>query len=396
MFGDIAYSLQTLTQTVAQHFGKKVLLLIDEYDAPILAAFERDFKEDLKGFFAIFLGETLKGNEFLDMALLTGIQRIAKESIFSKVNNLRVYTAIDEKYAQYFGFTPQETTQLLQDYAYDLTEEVKNLYDGYSFGGIEIYNPLSVLTYADCGELKPFWINTSTNKLIGDLINDASAAFKQDYEKLLEHGSAEVSLNLEASFAELSGDETLWGLLVNAGYLTVTKKEYSSGSLSAIVRIPNGEVRSEFVRMMSTTYNLGANVLNNLFKYLFTQNIDKFIEAYKEILMRFVSYFDLLENAYHTLFLGMCLSLNPLYKVTSNMEAGTGRFDIRLESRTRGRIHVVIEFKQGDGPDKTKEAALTQIMDNQYYTGLQGKVLCVGLAHNKKTCDAIFQVIEVP
>jgi hypothetical protein len=175
--------------------------------------------------------------------MLTGIQRVVKESIFSQLNNVRVYTVVDEKYSAYFGLNESETTELLAFYGLELNEEVKQRYDGYLFHKSEVYNPWSILNYADTGMLKNYWINTSTNYLVRKSIAEAGSRFRKDFDQLIANGTAKVAADLGCSFIELKHPQTLWGLLVNAGYLTVLEK---IDDLYMTVRIPNGEVRSEF------------------------------------------------------------------------------------------------------------------------------------------------------
>jgi hypothetical protein len=390
---DLSFSLRYLLTAAAVFFDKKPLLLIDEYDAPILSAFEHGYKKEMGDFFSTFYGVSLKGNEYLDRAVLTGIQRVAKESIFSRLNNLRVYTVLSDRYAGYFGLTGEETKRLLSDYDLTLSEDVKRQYNGYLFGRQEIYNPWSILNYADSGALQPYWINTSTNALIRESLAGADESFTKEYHKLLEHGSTEVSLKLETSFFELQNAQSLWGLLVNAGYLTVIKSSESGDE--AVVKIPNGEVRSEFLDIVSSTGHLGDGKLSIMFRRLSKQDMEGFLELYRQMVLSSTSYHDAKENAYHMLFLGMCLSLTGLYKVTSNLESGEGRSDIRLESLTPDRVHIIIEFKQGENVAKLKEEALLQIMDKQYYAGLKGEVLCLGVAHDKKKCEIAFRRVQV-
>jgi hypothetical protein len=283
---------------------------------------------------------------------------------------------------------------LLEAFDLTLSEEVKAQYDGYLFGSVEIYNPWSILNYAQYKKLNPYWINTSTNSLIFQSILSADEVFYEDYSNLIEFGEAEVILNLETSFAELNQADTLWGLLVNAGYLTVVQYEIESSQ--ALVRIPNGEVRKEFVKIVEKTNHLGENSLRNMFSYLLKQDMKGFLRVYQKMVMECTSFFHTSEMAYHQLFLGMSLSLTGLYEIRSELAAGRGRSDMRLTALDSAYMHIIIEFKSGSGPSKSEEAALQQILDKKYYTGLHGKVLCIGLAHNEKKCSVAHQVIDIP
>ena len=413
-------SIITLEQALYEYYRIRPILLIDEYDQPIMSSFECGFHDQLKNFFAGFYGAALKGQECLHQALLTGIQRIVKESIFSQLNNIVVYTVLDKQYSTYFGLTTEETEELLNYYGMTLDEETKRKYDGYLFGETEIYNPWSLIYYAKSGELKNYWINTSTNYLIKKLISEADDLFKKSFETLISDGVVEVAVNLECSFIELKNQYTLWGLLINSGYLTAFEQadessviehagenamidQTSESPMSAFeqtsgryvsVRIPNGEVLSEFALIVAERANVRIEGLHMMFRYLFARNMEDFMKVYSELVISCTSYFDAKENAYHMLFLGMCVSLNSIYKTTSNIESGYGRSDIIMESLSvMNRPHIVIEFKQGEAIDELKEEALRQIIDNQYYSSLHGDILCIGIAHNKKKCAMAHKTI---
>lgn len=196
---------------------------------------------------------------------------------------------------------------------------------------------------------------------------------------------------LDTSFAERSSLYSLWGLLVNAGYLTVTKWMDAD---SCVVRIPNQEVMSEFQTLVAELSGVDRLDLQRMFQCLLEKDMAGFLSVYQEIVLSCTSYMDAKENSYHMLFLGMCITLRGSYKVTSNLEAGYGRSDITLEALSPKNIHVILEFKQGDNTEQLKQEALLQIFDNKYYTGLSGEVLCVGVAHNKKRCDIAYKVIN--
>ena len=383
-------SIETLEQALYEYYKIKPILLIDEYDQPILSSFEYGYHEQLKTFFAGFYGSALKGQEHLHQALLTGIQRIVKDSIFSQLNNIMVYTVVDKRYSTYFGLTPAETEELLAYYGMALDEAAKQKYNGYVFGETEIYNPWSLIYYANTGELKNYWINTSTNYLVRKSISEADDLFKESFDILIRDGSAEISADLECSFIELKHGDTLWGLLINSGYLTVLEQ---IDELYLNVRIPNGEVQSEFIKIVASQANLQSQDLRKMFRHLLKKDMDAFMKIYRELVISCTSYFDAKENAYHMLFLGMCISLNNLYKLTSNIESGYGRSDIVMESLSADRPHIVVEFKQGEAIEDLKEEALRQILDNRYYGGLLGNILCIGIAHDKKRCSITHKTV---
>ena len=384
-------SIKSLIVALSEYYGIKPIVLIDEYDQPIMSSVEYGYHEDLKTFFSGFYGAALKGQDCLHQALLTGIQRIVKESIFSQLNNIRVYTVADEAYSLHFGLDEQETGRLLSDYGLALDGPVKQKYNGYIFGATEMYNPWSILYYADTGTLADHWINTSTNHLIRVSISEADKFFRRDFDALINNGTVEVTADLECSFLELKHRDTLWGLLINSGYITVTERINRD---QMKIRIPNGEVRSEFLRIIADRANVQSRDLNKMFRCLLAWDMEGFMEVYQEIVLNCTSHHDAKENAYHMLFLGMCVSLNEMYKITSNIESGHGRSDIRLESLSPERPHIIIEFKQGEDIDALKEKALGQIMAQKYYQGLSGDVLCLGIAHDIKKCSYTYKMIE--
>lgn len=383
-------SITTLEQTLTEFYKITPIVLIDEYDQPIISSYTNRYHDELKDFFAGLYGAALKGQDCMHQALLTGIQRVVKESIFSQLNNPSVYTVADEQYSNYFGFTERETSELLESNELALNEKVKQKYDGYVIGGNEIYNPWSVLNYARSGKLENYWVNTSTNALVRESLESANEYFYKDFDKLVKDGVAEVAADLSCSFIELRHNDSLWGLLINSGYLTIVEQ---TDDMFMKVRIPNGEVRSEFVKIVADRARVSSQDLQKMFRYLLRKDIDSFVSVYQELVISCTSYHDAKENAYHMLFLGMCISLKDLYKITSNIESGLGRSDIRMESLDKTRPHIVIEFKQGEGIEGLKDDALKQILDNQYYAPLQGEILCIGIAHDKKRCAVAHEMI---
>ena len=397
-------SLVVLTQAVANFYDKKPLLLIDEYDQPLIKAHEMGYREAFsKEIYASFLGQALKGNDYLDQALLTGIQRVVKESIFSEVNNFVLYTVLSKKYSSYFGLTHQETKELLEYYKLELDQNVISYYDGYSFSGVDIYNPWSILNYINEEKLQSYWVNTSTNRLIKEAITKADKGFYIDFERLITEEEIRVSSNLETSFVELATPQTLWGLLINAGYLTVTKV-FLSGSTR--IKIPNEEVKKELREIVSAYTKVQANQLEDLFNALIDQEMEEFLRLYQMLVYEYVSYHDVkdgekegskhLENSYHMLLLGMSISVSGMYTITSNLEVGHGRSDLILKSfQPELRPHIIVELKEGDNVEKLKQEALDQIFEKKYYVKLRGNVLCIGLAHSMKECELVYREIVV-
>lgn len=383
--------LANLTRIVSACFKKNPILLIDEYDQPILSSYEYGYHDELGAFFSTFFGAALKGNQSLAQALLTGIQRVAKESIFSQLNNPKVYTVMSRQYAPYFGLTAPETAGILSDYGLVLNEEVQSMYNGYHFAGIEIYNPWSILNYVDNGFLDNYWAYTSSNYLIRQALAKANASFWQDFDCLAAGKETTVWLNLDTSYVERESNYSLWGLLVNAGYLTVLHR---NDATSAVVRIPNGEVMSELLMIVTEISGLEGQGLSRMFTSLLSGDIDRFLVLYQEAVISCTSYMDAKENAYHMLMLGMCMTLRGNYEVTSNLEAGLGRSDITLKTMIPGKPHVIIELKQGEDLEILAKQALEQILEQRYYQTLKGKVLCVGLSHNKKQCRMVHRIVD--
>ncbi|MCL1989872.1 MAG: ATP-binding protein [Defluviitaleaceae bacterium] len=390
---DLKHSLAYLLEALYTFYNVNPILLIDEYDNPIIEAHQQGFRKEFTNFYGSFLTLVLKGNPHLGQALLTGIQRVAKESIFSKLNNIVVYNVLDSHYANHFGFTEDETSKLLKHYDLELTEEVKRRYNGYNFSGYAIYNPWSILSYANKKKLQNYWLKTSTNALITESVLEADEDFHRKFETLIKDGEVDVALNLEASFAELPRADTLWGLFVNAGYLTVTNEDYVFNSF--VIRIPNEEIKTEFQEIVGAYTKLASQLLKDMLRALVLGKLTEFMAIYERLVIQSTSYHDAKENAYHMLLLGMMMNLRDLYKITSNIESGYGRSDIMMESLDTKRPHIIIEFKQGEDVEKLKVEALAQIKEKQYYRGLTGEVLCIGLAHHKKVCQLVHESIIV-
>ena len=385
-------SLSELTKAVSAFYAKPIVL-IDEYDNPVIEAHQGGFREEFTSCYASFLTNALKGNPHLGQALLMGIQRVAKESIFSKLNNIAVYNVLSKEYATYFGLTEAETSNLLEYYDLELNGEVKSYYDGYNFAEIDVYNPWSIINYATRKILQSYWLNTSTNALIHEVVEIASHDFYEEFEQLIQDGEVSVQVNLEASFAELPETQTLWGLFVNAGYLTVTRIDYEFGMLT--LRIPNKEITGEFKKLVARYTNLSNGRLQKMLIALTHGKMAEFLKIYKDIILEATSYHDAKENAYHMLMLGMTMNIGHLYNITSNRETGHGRADLILESKEAKRPHIIIEFKQGTDVEALKEEALLQIKKKQYYAELTGDVLCIGVAHDKKRCEISHRLISV-
>ena len=382
-------TLAFLIEKLEKHHGRKVMVFIDEYDTPFIEAHVNGFYDEVRSGLSSLLHNALKASTSLQHAMLTGIQRVAKENIFSDLNNLVVCTVKDREYAQYFGFTEEETKTMLEYYGLELNEEVKAMYNGYRFGDEEIYNPWSVLNYADTGELRPYWVNTSSNKMIRKAMEGRDLTFARGYEKLIETGRLETLVRMETSFFEVSSTDSLWGLFVNAGYLTI-ERVISAFHGRYVLRIPDQEVQQEFQDLTASYLNVSESYLSVMFDGLRYEERQQFECSYADMLLTLPSYHDLKdENSYHVLFLGMCAWLSNEYDIISNREEGKGRCDIILKAKKEGLASYVLEFKylkeaDAERLEESAKEAVMQIKEKRYDAELQGRTILIGLAHAGK------------
>lgn len=394
LLDNIIDALSFLMERLEKYYHKKVMVFIDEYDTPFIEAHVGGYYEELRGGLSSLLHNALKTSTSLHYAMMTGIQRVAKENIFSDLNNLVVCTVKDPEYSQYFGFTEEETKQTLEYYDLSLNDEVKSMYDGYHFGEYDIYNPWSILNYASRKVLEPYWVNTSSNTIIKKAISSSDEAFERGYEELIRNGKLETTVKMDTSFFEVNNTENLWGLLVNAGYLTLHKTISIQDSLY-IIKIPNQEVQLEFRKL--TAYHLKATEtdLTVLFNSLKRCKKEDFEDRYRKILLTLPSYHDLKdENSYHMMLLGMCAWLSNDYEVISNREVGKGRCDIILKSK-KNQISYILEFKYTKDSSvdlkQLAKSAIDQINSRRYDSELSGTVIRIGLAHYQKNVEIEWQ-----
>lgn len=394
LLDNITDALSFLMERLEKYYHKKVMVFIDEYDTPFIEAHVGGYYEELRGGLSSLLHNALKTSTSLHYAMMTGIQRVAKENIFSDLNNLVVCTVKDPEYSQYFGFKEEETKQTLEYYDLSLNDEVKSMYDGYHFGEHDIYNPWSILNYASRKVLEPYWVNTSSNTMIKKAISSSDEAFERGYEELIRNGKLETTVKMDTSFFEVNNTENLWGLLVNAGYLTLHKTISIQDSLY-IIKIPNQEVQLEFRKL--TAYHLKATEtdLTVLFNSLKRCKKDDFEDRYRKILLTLPSYHDLKdENSYHMMLLGMCAWLSNEYEVISNREVGKGRCDIILKSK-KNQISYILEFKYTNDSSvdlkQLAKSAIDQIDSRRYDSELSGTVIRIGLAHYQKNVEIEWQ-----
>lgn len=394
LLDNITNALSFLMERLEKYYHKKVMVFIDEYDTPFIEAHVGGYYEELRAGLSSLLHNALKTSTSLHYAMMTGIQRVGKENIFSDLNNLVVCTVKDPEYSQYFGFTEEETKQTLEYYDLSLNDEVKSMYDGYHFGEHDIYNPWSILNYASRKVLEPYWVNTSSNTMIKKAISYSDEAFERGYEELIRNGELETTVKMDTSFFEVNNTENLWGLLVNAGYLTLHKTISIQDSLY-IIKIPNQEVQLEFRKL--TAYHLKATEtdLTVLFNSLKRCKKEDFEDRYRKILLTLPSYHDLKdENSYHMMLLGMCAWLSSEYEVISNREVGKGRCDIILKSK-KNQISYILEFEYANDSSvdlkQLAKSAIDQINSRRYDSELSGTVIRIGLAQYQKNVEIEWQ-----
>ena len=389
-------TLAFLIEKLEKHHGRKVMVFIDEYDTPFIEAHVNGFYDEVRSGLSSLLHNALKASTSLQHAMLTGIQRVAKENIFSDLNNLVVCTVKDREYAQYFGFTEEETKTMLEYYGLELNEEVKAMYNGYRFGDEEIYNPWSVLNYASRRALEPYWVNTSSNKMIRKAMEGRDLTFARGYEKLIETGRLETLVRMETSFFEVSSTDSLWGLFVNAGYLTI-ERVISAFHGRYVLRIPDQEVQQEFQDLTASYLNVSESYLSVMFDGLRYEERQQFECSYADMLLTLPSYHDLKdENSYHVLFLGMCAWLSNEYDIISNREEGKGRCDIILKAKKEGLASYVLEFKylkeaDAERLEESAKEAVLQIKEKRYDAELRGRTILIGLAHAGKDVSIEWQ-----
>ena len=386
-------SILVLCEVLSSYYGKNVYLLIDEYDTPFMSANTNGYYSEVRSVLAGFLSTSLKGNPYLERAILTGIQRVAKENIFSGLNNLTVLTVNDSEYEDCFGFTEEEVRKLLNDFDLEFTDEVKEMYDGYRFGNKDIYNPWSVTNYAVRKRLAPYWVNTAENSILKDALRERGTTFEKEYNKLIETGEITTVVSLTTAYYEHQSDASLWGLMVNAGMLTIQE---NMGDDYYTLRIPNQEVWSAFRELTAFSLQIDEGDMQKLFMELIRGNIDEFAERYQNILLTLPSYHDLqCENSYHMMVLGMCVFQQKNYIIESNRENGNGRADLLMRAKRSGYPNMILEFKytkdKKEDLDKLAASAVEQMKDKKYDVNLDTPVYYIGLAHCGKQAAVYYQ-----
>ena len=409
-------SISNLMRLLADKTGKQVILLIDEYDTPIINAYQEGYYKEMVALMKGLLGEALKDNRDLQFGLMTGITRVAKEGIFSGLNNLNVHSIINERYSQYFGFSEREVTDLLSECDTAISaDSIKEWYNGYQFGSHTIYNPWSILNCLDAEthHLQPYWVNTSDNSLIKMLIKDSTENIKEVFVKLLQKESVTERVDECIILPNLLRDKSsLWGLLLHAGYLKPAKTELIEGDYYCNLCVPNAEVMMLYKKMIQewfSTETLNTKHYESFMRSLIdTEDSDK--AEFSRLLNRYLidssSVFDFSKNraeqSFHTFVLGILIGLYDRYRIQSNRESGHGRFDVELAPRGDLKLGHLLELKVADSAEKleeTAELALCQIQEKSYITNLkeQGvkKVQLIGIAFYGKSAVVQSRLIEL-
>ena len=386
--GDYENSLKYLTAYLYKYYNKEIVLLIDEYDSPLISAYEYHYYDKAIIFFKIFYGEALKTNQYLKTGIMTGIIRVIKAGIFSDLNNLRIYSILSNHYSEFFGFTEDEVKKALCDYNIEFKlADVKLWYDGYKFGDSEVYNPWSILNFLFDKKLAPNWINSSGNFLINDILKNVDAETMETLEQLFSGESVEENINGNSDLSVLLGQEEIWELLLFSGYLTVDEKIGEDYENVYSLRLPNREVR-EFFRQKFIEVNFGESLFRKAMESLKKLKFNYFEKYLQNILLKSTSYNDTKnEDFYHGLVLGMMFYLDNHYYVKSNEESGLGRYDLMIEPRNKNNRGFILEFKvtkDENSLEKVSKEAVEQIIEKKYDVALKDRgiedITLVGVA----------------
>ena len=355
-----------------KYYKKEVILLIDEYDAPLINAYEYDYYDEAILFFKVFYGEALKTNLYLRTGIMTGIIRVIKAGIFSDLNNLKIYSILDKEYSDFFGFTQEEVKKALEDFniEYELPE-VKSWYDGYKFGNSEVYNPWSILNFLQHRELEAYWVKTSSNFLIKEALKNTNLDVKESLENLFNGENVEEVITGNSDLSSLLSYHDIWELLLFSGYLTIDKK--IDKKLYSL-RLPNREIK-ELFKDEFIDISFGESQFIKTMESLKRNKLEDFEKNLQKILLNSTSYQDTKnEDFYHGLILGMTLYLDSQYYVTSNKESGLGRYDVTIEPKNKNNKGYILEFKvTKNEEDLEKEAkqAIEQIISKKYDVSLK-------------------------
>ena len=386
---DATSGLYQLSDFMYRYYGKKVIILLDEYDTPMQEAYVNGFWDELVAFTRSLFNSTFKTNPYMERAVMTGITRVSKESIFSDLNNLEVVTTTSDKYETVFGFTEEEVFTALDEYGYsDKKEEIKWWYDGFVFGKQrDIYNPWSILNFLDKGKISTYWANSSSNGLVGKLIREGNRSIKTTFEELLKGETIRCPIEEQIVYNQLDdNDAAIWSLLLASGYLKVVKFEEKTRAGQDVLydlNLTNAEVEDMFFGMVRGWFNKARVDYNDFVKALLLGDVEAMNEYMECVTEQIFSSFDTgikpsksqPERFYHGFVLGLIVDLSDRYVITSNRESGFGRYDVVIEPKDKKENAIILEFKVFNSKketslEETVESALTQIEEKNYAADL--------------------------
>ena len=372
---DLKEALKFLTRILYGKYNKKVVVLIDEYDSPLVSAYINGYYEKAKDFFKTFYSTVLKDNSYLQMGVLTGIIRVIKAGIFSDLNNLSTYTILSDVYTDSYGLTEEEVEKSLKYYGIEQEiSNVKDWYDGYKFGDSEVYNPWSILNFLRFKELRAYWVDTSGNDLIKDVLKKITKNTIEALERLFNGEGLKQNISGTSDLSKLLSEDELWELILFSGYLTVEEK---IDHKNYVLRLPNKEIKELFRDTFLEKYFGRGSKLLYLMEALTENRIDEYEERLQEILLTSVSYNDTKKGNgafYHGLIMGMGLYLEGEYITKSNIESGLGRYDFVIEPKNKTKRAFIMEFKSTDSIENLEEIskeALRQIENKKYDVSLK-------------------------
>ena len=396
--GDYDNSLRLLSEYLYNYYQKKVVLLIDEYDNLLIVANQNGYYKEAINFYRNLYSSALKTNSNLKMGVLTGIVQVAKEGIFSGLNNVITYNILGNDFETFFGLSEEEVENSLKyfELEYEI-EEVKKWYDGYKFGNSEVYNPWSIINYLRTKELQAYWVNTSDNALIYDNLKNSTVDVFNNLQTLFEGKEIKKEISPFFTFEELSKFDGIWQLMVYNGYLKINKKLSND---EYMIKIPNYEIQTFFKKGFIDKFLVSGNYFNPMMDALLDGDIEEFERRLQNIFLVNTSFYDLKgEKVYHSLFLGMLIWLRDKYEVKSNGERGHGRYDAMLIPLDKIKPAYVFEFKVSKtikGLNAKTEEALEQIKEKQYDAGLKekgiSKIYRIGIAFKGKNVKVKYEV----
>ena len=397
--GDYDNSLRLLSEYLYNYYQKKVVLLIDEYDNPLIVANQNGYYKEAINFYRNLYSSALKTNSNLKMGVLTGIVQVAKEGIFSGLNNVITYNILGNDFETFFGLSEEEVENSLKyfELEYEI-EEVKKWYDGYKFGNSEVYNPWSIINYLRTKELQAYWINTSDNALIYDSLKNSTVDVFNNLQTLFEGKEIKKEISPFFTFEELSKFDGIWQLMVYNGYLKINEKLSND---EYMIKIPNYEIQTFFKKGFIDKFLVSGNYFNPMMDALLDGDIEEFERRLQNIFLVNTSFYDLKgEKVYHSLFLGMLIWLRDKYEVKSNGERGHGRYDAMLIPLDKVKPAYVFEFKVSKtikALNAKAEEALEQIKEKQYDVGLKDlgitKIYRIGIAFKGKNVKVKYEII---